>query len=419
MPLDTAPSDIADYFSRVRAHSEALCEPLEVEDYGLQSMPDTSPAKWHLAHTTWFYEQLVLWPFAKGYKVYHPEFAAIFNSYYESLGTLFTRAERGVLSRPTVAEVYNYRAYVDGAMAALLADAMHPDRAEIISRTILGLNHEQQHQELLLTDIKHAFYKNPLKPAYKVAEPAAPTGTPGKEGWLAFTAGVQQIGFEGPGFAYDNETPRHKVYMDAYALADRLVTNGEYLEFIEAGGYRDPDLWLSDAWALLGQEGWHAPLYWQKTEDGWTAMTLCGMQPLDTAAPVCHVSFYEAAAYARWRGRRLPTEAEWEHAVATELGRGNLYSPDSLAPQPAAGGSRQFFGDVWEWTASPYTEYPGYHRQSGPFGEYNGKFMSSQMVLRGGSCLTPADHIRPTYRNFFYPHIRWQYSGIRLAEDRK
>ncbi|WP_417449377.1 ergothioneine biosynthesis protein EgtB [Kordiimonas sp.] len=418
MPLDTALTDISEYFTRVRAESEALCEPLELEDYGVQSMPDASPAKWHLAHTTWFYEQLILGPYQAGYQVYHSAFADLFNSYYESLGSLFTRAERGVLSRPTVAEVYRYRAYVNDAMATLLADTAHRAREEIISRTILGLNHEQQHQELLLTDIKHAFSKNPLRPAYKTLAPQKEGGAAPPLGWLAFDAGVHEIGHTGPGFAYDNETPRHKVYLDGYALADRLVTNGEYLEFMAAGGYEDADLWLSDAWALIREQGWQAPLYWEKSGDRWTAMTLAGLQPVDMAAPVCHVSFYEAAAYARWRGKRLPTEAEWEHAVARQAVAGNLYDADCLRPK-AAGGSRQFFGDVWEWTASPYTEYPGYHRQSGPFGEYNGKFMSSQMVLRGGSCVTPKGHIRPTYRNFFYPPTRWQYSGIRLAEDRK
>ena len=415
MPLDTTQTALSDDYTRVRARSEALCSPLEVEDYGVQSMPDASPAKWHLAHTTWFYEQLVLTPFLSGYEVFHPGYAKLFNSYYESLGTLYTRSERGVLSRPTVREVYDYRAHVDAAMTTLLAQAGHPARAEIESRTVLGLNHEQQHQELLLTDIKHAFYKNPLRPAY-LQNPPPKARAATTKGWLAFDEGVYEIGHEGSGFAYDNETPRHKVYLNAYRIADHLVTNGDYLAFMVDGGYENPDLWLSDAWAVVKAEGWHAPLYWEEGEQGWQAMTLSGMQPVDMDAPVCHVSFYEAAAYARWAGKRLPTEAEWEQAAARTATAGNLYAADVLMPLPS-GPHHQFYGDVWEWTASAYTEYPGYHREAGPFGEYNGKFMSSQMVLRGGSCLTPADHIRATYRNFFYPQIRWQYSGIRLAED--
>ena len=435
MPLDTTQTSLSDYFTRVRARTEDLTDPLEVEDFGVQSMPDASPAKWHLAHTTWFFEQLVLGPFAPGYKVFHPEYAGLFNSYYESFGSFFTRSERGVLSRPTVAQVFEYRAYVNAAMAGLLADVAHVSRDDVCARTILGLNHEQQHQELLLTDIKHAFSKNPLRPAYREMRSSPHATKPRQKrdtsatdvahdggdvragGWLEFPAGLYEIGHTGQGFAYDNETPRHKVYLNGYAIADRPVTNADYMAFIADGGYANADLWLSDAWSTVKSEGWRAPMYWEEGPDGWTAMTLSGMQPLDPEAPVAHVSFYEAAAYARWAGKRLPTEAEWEQAAARVPVRGNLYDPDALCPR-ASGPGHQFYGDVWEWTSSPYTEYPGYHREMGPFGEYNGKFMSSQMVLRGGSCVTPEDHIRPTYRNFFYPHIRWQFSGIRLAEDR-
>lgn len=412
---------ISEYFDRVRRQTETLCEPLETEDYGLQSMPDASPAKWHLAHTSWFFETMLLVPYADGYQAYHPEFAHLFNSYYESLGRFFTRAERGVLSRPTVKQVYAYRAHVDNAMRQLLGLAKHPDIEEIIRRTVLGLNHEQQHQELLLTDIKHAFAKNPLRPTYReeasIGEVIEDTQNP----WLSFEGGLAEIGHDGNGFAYDNEMPAHKVYLAPFSVAPSVVTNGEYQEFIEAGGYQDADLWLSDAWTRIREENWQAPLYWEKHDGAWHAMTLQGFLPVDEAAPVCHVSFYEASAYARWRGKRLPTEAEWEHAARQSSlqssHRDNLMDSDAFRPLPARQATNQFIGDVWEWTASAYTEYPGYMRERGPFGEYNGKFMSGQMVLRGGSCLTPADHIRPTYRNFFYPHIRWQYSGIRLAED--
>lgn len=417
MTCSTPYNSLVEDFARVREHSANLCAPLEIEDYGVQSMPDASPAKWHLAHTTWFFEQLVLGPFAQGYRVFHPQFAHLFNSYYESLGTFFTRRERGTLTRPTVEEVYTYRAYVNQAMAALLGAADHPDRAEIERRTILGLNHEQQHQELLLTDIKHAFAMNPLRPIYLPApdEKNSPL-TGGTPPWLEFGSGVKEIGHNGEGFAYDNESPRHKVFLDSYALAPQPVTNSEFIGFIDAGGYGDADLWLSDAWALLKTEKWQAPLYWEKREGHWWSMTLHGMQPVKPDAPVCHVSFYEAAAFARSAGKRLPTEAEWENAAGAI--DGDPSSAGHIEPGVAAASGSQFYGDVWEWTSSAYTEYPGYRRLEGTFGEYNGKFMSGQMVLRGGSCLTSRDHIRPSYRNFFPSHIRWQYSGFRLAEDR-
>lgn len=413
--------NLTDYFARVRNQSAALCEPLEIEDFGIQSMPDASPAKWHLAHTSWFFETMLLKPFLADYAPFNDAFAHLFNSYYESFGTFHARPERGLLSRPTVKEVFAYRKHVDGAMAALLAQDDHDSRDDIGMRTVLGLNHEQQHQELMLTDIKHAFYKNPLRPAYRDAEAPAPEASAPTPGWLPFDGGLIEIGHDGTAFAYDNECPRHKVYLAPYALADGPVTNAEFMEFIEAGGYRDADLWLSDAWATIKSEGWCAPLYWeQHTDGGWRRHTLAGMQPVDPVAPVSHVSFYEAAAFARWRGKRLPTEAEWEHAASQFAPEGHFADSGLFDPCPPQKSteSHQFFGDVWEWTASPYCEYPGYQRLSGPLGEYNGKFMSSQMVLRGGSCVTPADHIRPSYRNFFYPQTRWQFSGFRLAEDR-
>jgi len=422
-PMHQSPvrENLTDYFARVRNQSAALCEPLEVEDFGIQSMPDASPIKWHLAHTSWFFETMLLQPYLSDYASFNDAFAHLFNSYYESFGTFHPRPERGLLSRPTVKEVFAYRAHVDAAMGALLAQEDHDNRDDIGMRTVLGLNHEQQHQELMLTDIKHAFFKNPLRPAYRTAAAPAPADSAPSPEWLTLDGGLVQIGHEGAAFAYDNESPRHKAYLTPYALAGAPVTNGEYLAFIEADGYRDPDLWLSDAWATIKSEGWCAPLYWEQRSDGdWWRHTLSGMQPVDLVAPVSHVSFYEAAAFARWRGKRLPTEAEWEHA-ASQFGReGHFADSGILDPRSLQGdaANHQFFGDVWEWTASPYCEYPGYQRLSGPFGEYNGKFMSSQMVLRGGSCVTPSDHIRPSYRNFFYPQTRWQFSGFRLAEDR-
>lgn len=414
--------NIIDYYTRVRDQTEKICAPLETEDYGVQSMPDASPAKWHLAHTSWFFETMLLKPYFADYHCYNEAYAHLFNSYYESLGRFHTRADRGLLSRPTVREIYAYRKHVDTAMEKLLATETHPAHNDILVRTVLGLNHEQQHQELMFTDIKHAFSLNPLRPAYSDQAATSDTTTPSTPptDWLYFEGGLVEIGHSGDAFAYDNEEPRHKTYLSPYALAPAPVTNGEFIAFIDDGGYDDADLWLSDAWAIVKREGWHAPLYWEMRDGCWWHMTLHGMRAINPAAPVNHVSFYEAAAFARWSGKRLPTEAEWEHAASRYPVAGNLVETGALTPSPRdpENKSFQFYGDVWEWTASPYTEYPGYRRLSGPLGEYNGKFMSSQMVLRGGSCVTPADHIRPTYRNFFYPHVRWQFSGLRLAEDR-
>jgi len=411
-------SNLSHQFLETRNQTTSICAPLLIEDYVPQASEFTSPPKWHLAHTSWFFEELILKLYAGSYEPYDATFSHLFNSYYESLGGLFTRAERGLLTRPTVQQVYAYRAHVDEAMVVLLKDTSHTDRHEIEHRCILGLNHEQQHQELLLMDIKHAFSKNPLRPVYcELLEYPASKRTP--QSWITFDAGLYETGHKGDDFAYDNEMPRHKSYSDGFRIATRPVSNQEYILFIDNGGYEDADLWLSDGWATVQESAWKAPLYWEKTGDEWQCMTLHGMQRVDKNAPACHLSFYEAAAYARWAKKRLPTEVEWEIAAQTLAIEGNLGYSANLEPLVCQPNniSHQFYGDVWEWTSSPYTEYPGYQRLEGPFGEYNGKFMSSQMVLRGGSCLTPRNHIRSSYRNFFYPHCRWQYSGLRLAED--
>ncbi|MGX2039931.1 ergothioneine biosynthesis protein EgtB [Methylocaldum sp. MU1018] len=416
---DAADAWLKDY-RVVRGDSEALCEPLAVEDYVVQAMPDVSPPKWHLAHTSWFFENFLLVPYLKRYRVFHERYGHLFNSYYETAGTFFPRPQRGLLARPTVADIYRYRTHVDEAVAELLADPPVRDRDEIASRLALGLNHEQQHQELLLTDIKYNFAVNPLRPAYRPPNhPEAPEAPLLK--WIGYSGGLEEIGHAGAGFAYDNETPRHKIHLRDYRLASRLVTNGEYLEFIEAGGYRRAELWLSDGWAAVGRRGWQAPLYWEIVDGEWRLMTLSGMCPIDWNEPVCHVSFYEADAYARFRGKRLPTEAEWECAASRCAVRGNFresgrYHPVTIS-ETGESDIAQMFGDAWEWTQSPYAPYPGFKPLAGSLGEYNGKFMCNQMVLRGGSCATPRSHIRTTYRNFFYPSDRWQFTGIRLAED--
>jgi ergothioneine biosynthesis protein EgtB len=377
---------MAQAYADVRAHSQALAAPLSAEDCALQSMPDASPVKWHLGHTSWFFETVILARQA-GYKIFDPRFAYLFNSYYEALGPRHPRPRRGLLSRPSLDEVYAYRAHVDAAMARACEDeSLH----DLIA---LGLHHEQQHQELILTDIKHAFFSNPLLPAYRSAPPQPREATPLKN--LSIPGGVSLIGHDGSGFAFDNESPRHQVLLRPFRIASRPVTNGEYQAFIADGGYRRAEFWLSDGWARAQEESWEAPLYWLKDDDGSESLFgLCGVQPLDPHAPVEHVSFYEAAAYAAWAGARLPTEFEWEVAA------------------PLFG-----HGEVWEWTRSSYDPYPGFKAFEGVAAEYNGKFMVGQMVLRGGSLATPPGHIRSTYRNFFPPQARWQFSGIRLAED--
>jgi ergothioneine biosynthesis protein EgtB len=403
-------------YASVRRLTERLCEPLEVEDYGLQSMPECSPPKWHLAHTTWFFEMFVLAESESGFRPHHPRFGYLFNSYYDAVGDRWPRSARGLLSRPTVAEVYAYRRAVDERMARLIETADERVLAIVAPLLELGLNHEQQHQELLLTDVKHALGLNPLRPAYRVTpdEPPSP-GTVSR--WEECPAGVRRIGHAGGGFAFDNEGPRHRVFVENFSIASRPTTAGEFLNFVNDGGYDRPELWLSDGWAARQRNGWTAPLYWERTAAGWSAFTLGGPLPLNGSEPICHVSFYEADAFARWAGARLPTEAEWEVAAADRAAAGNFLDSGRLHPT-ADPGTGQWFGDVWEWTASPYTAYPGYQPTAGALGEYNGKFMCNQMVLRGGSCATPAEHVRATYRNFFPPDTRWQFSGFRLARNR-
>jgi len=405
-------------YLEIRRTTEQLCRPLAIEDHVLQAMPDVSPTKWHLAHVSWFFETFLLTPHLPGYEPLDPAYTFLFNSYYNGVGPQFSRPARGHLSRPTVADVYAYRAWVDRGMERLLA-AMDIERAGAVAALVeLGLNHEQQHQELILTDIKYNLAVNPLHPAYHAT--AVPRGTATAPlAWRELRGGLVPIGYDGAGFAFDNEGPRHTVYLRPFRLADRPTTNGEYLEFIDAGGYRTPGPWLSEGWRAVQERGWQAPLYWERQDGSWWTQTLSGFLPLDLHSPVTHVSYYEADAYARWRGARLPTEPEWEHAAARLPIGGNLQERGIFHPLPATSDEplAQLFGDVWEWTQSAYAPYPGYRTEPGAVGEYNGKFMVSQLVLRGGSCVTPASHIRASYRNFFPPDARWQFSGIRLAED--
>jgi ergothioneine biosynthesis protein EgtB len=399
-------------FEQVRQLSETLCAPLAIEDYVVQSMADVSPPKWHLAHTTWFFETFLLTPYLPGYEVFHPKFGYLFNSYYEAIGDRHPRTQRGLLTRPTVAEVYQYRAYVDRAMEALLSQ--FGDRPGLYNLITLGLHHEQQHQELLMTDIKHILACNLLRPAYRddLLKPNYPSQI---TQWIAFAGGLHAIGHQGNSFCFDNEEPRHQVYTQDYCLASQPVTNGEYLEFIEAGGYRTAEYWLSEGWTTIQSEGWKAPQYWEHIDGDWWIMTLGGLRSLDPQEPVCHVSFFEADAYARWSGKRLPTEAEWEIAAATIPLQGNLLEQGYFHPIASNNEGLKMYGDVWEWTQSAYLPYPDFQASKGAVGEYNGKFMCNQMVLRGGSCVTPPGHIRATYRNFFPTATRWQFSGIRLA----
>lgn len=417
--MDIERARLAERYPRVRQFSEQLCEPLEIEDYGLQTVVEASPPKWHLAHVSWFYETFLLRPLLSGYQVFHPRFEYLFNSYYEQTGTGFwPRPERGLLSRPRVAEVYDYRHHVDAAMTCLIAECPERDWPTLASRLEIGLNHEQQHQELLITDIKRHFAHNPLRPAYRADLPMSPIGDPEPIVWQSHAGGLTQIGAVADGFHFDNESPRHRVFLEPFALADRPVTNGEFLAFIQDGGYGNSALWLSDGWAEVRKNGWRAPLYWEERDGEWSLMTLAGMRPLNPAESVCHVSYYEADAYATWAGKRLPTEAEWEQVAAGRPIEGHFVDDGWLHPRPAgrAAGPKQLFGDVWEWTGSAYLPYPGYRAAAGALGEYNGKFMCNQMVMRGGSCATSRDHVRATYRNFFYPNERWQFKGFRLAE---
>jgi ergothioneine biosynthesis protein EgtB len=460
MPLTAASPAVATSllgrYKTVRQASQRLSSPLSAEDMMVQSCPEASPVKWHLAHTSWFFETFVLREFVAGYRPFHPDFHWLFNSYYNSLGEMPEKKLRASFSRPPLEAILGYRAHVDAAMIGLMQHHLEDEAAR---RIALGLEHEQQHQELIATDIKHAFFTNPLHPPYLEgsARQKLETIAPPLE-WVDFAPGLTEIGItldatSSDTFAFDNETPRHPVYLPPYRLATRLVTCAEYLAFIEQNGYNRPELWLSEGWTTMRAEGWQAPLYWQRdnaTNSGWSIYTMHGFRSLDdlSETPVCHLSFFEADAYARWAGHRLPTEFEWEYA-ASQLGllrkevdsqpalltypnpdpakkpgvlsatTANLLETGNLHPKPAAAlsGLQQMFGDVWEWTASGYTGYPGYKPLPGALGEYNGKFMSSQMVLRGGSCVTPATHIRTTYRNFFTPGTRWQFSGLRLAQD--
>jgi ergothioneine biosynthesis protein EgtB len=411
-------TDLAAFYQAVRRQTESLCEPLEMDDLIVQSMPEASPVKWHLAHTTWFFETFVL-SALPGYRPFHPQFAYLFNSYYNAVGPRWPRQQRGLLSRPTVAEVYRYRSHVNEHMAQVLATADTAAFNGTEATVRLGCQHEQQHQELILTDLKHAWSFNPLRPVYRAVSSSndAPVLT-----WLPFEEGIAWIGHQGNGFAFDNELPRHRVFVHGFGLASRLVTNGEYQTFLNDGGYDRPEFWLSEGWATRQTQGWIAPLYWEKEGDSWTLGTLAGQRPLLPDEPVCHVSYYEADAFARWAGARLPSEAEWEIAasgfpIAGHFLEGGRFHPSAATADDDSGPLFQLHGDVWQWTASPYIGYPGYQPSSGALGEYNGKFMCNQQVLRGSSCVTPRSHARTTYRNFFPSETRWQFSGIRLARD--
>lgn len=410
---------IRDYYLKVRAATVSLCVPLAVEDYVIQTMVDVSPPKWHLAHTSWFFENFLLLPYLAAYQVFHPQFGYLFNSYYETVGSFNPRKQRGFLSRPTVNETLDYRNHVDRFMEELITHADTEQWRTLAPLLLLGLHHEQQHQELLLTDIKYNFAMNPLRPAYRPHITLSTESARPME-WLHCLGGIRQIGCADGEFAFDNERPRHRVFLENYRLASRPITNGEYLSFIEAGAYRDPQYWLSEGWLTVQKQQWQAPLYWEQRDNAWWMMTLSGMREVNLAEPVCHISYYEADAYARWAGKRLPTEAEWESAAGDSAMQGNFRESGVLHPLPCSPDSSkpaQLFGDVWEWTQSPYAPYPGYLPAAGSIGEYNGKFMCKQMVLRGGSCVSPSAHLRATYRNFFPPEARWQFSGLRLAED--
>lgn len=419
--MNVVQTGLVDRFARVRSASVSLLDTLHPEDVGLQAAPHASPPKWHVAHTTWFFDTFVLAPFQPGYVPFDPAYAYLFNSYYESAGARQPRARRGDLSRPLLRDVLVYRAHVDAAVTELLLTAHGADASEIARRVSLGLHHEEQHQELLVMDVKVHFGVQPLLPAFR-PERLEACVDPGEARWVSVEGGVVSIGHEGAGFAYDNESPRHQVLLSPFALASRCITNAEWKAFVDDGGYRTPSLWLSDGWAWVQEEGVEAPEYWRADgEGGWGEFTVAGLGDLDPHAPVVHVSGFEAEAYAAWAGARLPTEFEWEAASASvsDTREGTFLDDGRWHPRAATHGAglRQLFGDVWEWTRSAYLPYPGFKPLDGALGEYNGKFMSSQWVLRGGCCASPRGHVRRTYRNFFYPQQRWMFGGLRLARD--
>jgi ergothioneine biosynthesis protein EgtB len=403
----------------VRAATEDLCRPLSAEDCIPQSMPEASPVQWHLAHTSWFFETFVLAAARPGFQPFHPRFNHLFNSYYNAIGERVARDQRGRMTRPSLAEIRSYRAFVDREVGQLLRGELSSEIARVVE---LGLHHEQQHQELILTDVKHLLSLNPLRPAYHQARRPAGRSTSAPLRFLGYPRAIRWIGHAGEGFAFDNEEPRHEELVHAFQLASRPSTNGEFLRFMADGGYRRPEFWLSDGWDAVQREGWRAPLYWEELDGRWRQYTLGGVLDVDPAGPVCHVSYYEADAFARWSGARLPRESEWESA-ANDTGPGadgHFADSGEYHPRPSAEEARgpsAMFGDVWEWTQSAYSAYPGYRSAPGALGEYNGKFMCNQLVLRGGSCASPAGHVRASYRNFFAPHARWQFSGVRLARD--
>jgi len=417
----TDATTITERYHTVRQFSETLCEPLETEDYVVQTVENVSPTKWHLAHTSWFFETFVLRPHLEGYEPIDEQYAYLFNSYYIQAGERHCRDRRGYISRPTVAEVYAFRHHVDEHVDRLLNTIDAAQRRELAPLVELGIHHEQQHQELMLTDIKHVFSVNPLRPAYRNLEPPPRTDVPELE-WTAFDEGVYEVGYDGEGFHYDNETPRHKTYIQPFELANRLVTNGEFIGFIEDQGYQRPELWLSEGWSTVQERDWTEPFYWEEHDGQWYLYTLGGMREVNPGEPVTHITYFEADAYARWAGARLPEEEEWEIAARNQPMQGNFvdegrYHPTPLTENADPGALHQLYGDVWEWTRSAYSPYPGYKPLPGAIGEYNGKFMCGQFVLRGGSCATSRSHIRPTYRTFFYPDEAWQFMGFRLARD--
>ncbi len=413
-------------FQTVRAWTARLCEPLHPEDYVVQSMEDASPTKWHIAHTSWFFETFLLKPHLSNYQSLHPQYDFLFNSYYNSVGERHCRAKRGVISRPTVDEAWQYRAYIDRHIEELLQSADKNKLQVLAPLMTLGLHHEQQHQELMATDFKHVLGENPLYPAYRPREIARTEIAPLQ--WLKFDEGVYCIGHDEneAGFAFDNESPRHRRFVESFALADRLVTNAEYREFMQSGGYEQPQWWLSAGWATVQAQGWNAPFYWENHDGQWQQFTLSGLRPIEDSEPVCHLSYFEADAFARWAGGRLPTETEWEIAAQNVPIDGSFAESENFHPAPDANDKngaastctpRQMYGEVWQWTRSQYEPYPGYAPVEGALGEYNGKFMCNQFVLRGASCVTPRSHARSTYRNFFPPDARWQFTGLRLAKD--